>query len=71
MTDQSADCHYGDHEWRGGSVCIRGCGSRLRCICNCFVRADNMGAHVQRCRTVKKEEDDYRALVEREVGGFI
>lgn len=40
------DCHYGDHAWRGTSTCVR-CGNRLRCVCGCYVREDNMNAHVK------------------------
>lgn len=41
----NADCHYGDHLWKGTSQCVR-CGERLRCYCGAFVREDNLDDHV-------------------------
>jgi hypothetical protein len=43
------DCQYGDHTWRGGSVCVR-CGERLRCYCGQFVREDELDVHLETCR---------------------
>ena len=43
------DCYYGDHEWRGTSACVH-CGERLRCGCGCYVREDNLDAHLETCR---------------------
>lgn len=46
-----ADCHYGDHFWNGGGVCLN-CGRRLRCYCGAFVREDGIEKHLERCRLV-------------------
>lgn len=43
------DCHFGDHLWMGGGVCVR-CGLQLRCACGVFVREDGIDAHLERCR---------------------
>lgn len=53
------DCHYGDHEWRGGGVCVS-CGERLRCNCGRFIRSADLDAHVVDCPWVvaNLEPDD-------------
>ena len=43
------DCHFGDHTWRGGGVCVF-CGTRLRCFCGQFVREDSIEDHLDSCR---------------------
>lgn len=43
------DCHYGDHTWLGGSICVR-CDKRLRCMCGQFMREDSIEAHLKVCR---------------------
>lgn len=49
----NVDCHYGDHSWHGGGVCVR-CGDRLRCCCGAFVTEDGIETHLQTCRIVLK-----------------
>lgn len=54
-----ADCHYGDHTWRGTSQCVR-CDARLRCFCGVFVREDRIEAHMGRCPTIARQvQDEY------------
>ena len=40
------DCHYGDHSWMGGGICVR-CYERLRCYCGMFIREDGIREHLQ------------------------
>lgn len=49
----SADCHYGDHFWLGGGVCVR-CGKRLRCGCGQFVTEAGIEAHLERCPVTER-----------------
>jgi len=37
--------------WNGSSQCSR-CGARLRCVCGCYVREDNLIAHETACRVL-------------------
>lgn len=46
---EDADCHYGDHTYRGGGSCVR-CGKRLRCFCGAFVTEAGLDAHLEGCR---------------------
>lgn len=55
----SADCHHGDHEWRGGGSCVR-CGKQLRCFCGRFVREDALDAHLEACAAVGAAEEEKR-----------
>ncbi len=61
----SPDCYLmNDHRWNGTSQCE--CGARLRCICGCFVREDNLAAHVAKCRTIAAEARENQELIDRE-----
>lgn len=42
------DCHYGDHTYHGGGICMR-CYKPLRCSCGQFMREDGIDAHLERC----------------------
>lgn len=46
------ECHFNDHRWNG-SICSD-CGARLRCSCGCFIRAENIEAHMNsgKCRFI-------------------
>ncbi len=58
----NADCHYGDHQWRGGGICIA-CGTRLRCYCGAFVREDGIEEHLKKCPvTLAAEQAEYDEL---------
>ena len=46
------------HHWAGSSQC-QWCGERLRCECGCYVRADNLDAHIPKCRVYSREEPEY------------
>jgi hypothetical protein len=48
MSGLNADCHYGDHSYRDGSVCVA-CGHHLRCYCGRFIREDEIEAHIEMC----------------------
>jgi hypothetical protein len=56
------DCHYGDHDWAGGGVCIR-CGKELRCYCGRFIREDQLDAHVEKCPWVLAHADEEERAV--------
>lgn len=58
-----ADCHYGDHSWRGGGVCVR-CGVQLRCSCGQFVREDGIEQHIEACPYVLAVLEDERRKTE-------
>ncbi len=45
------DCHYGDHTYLGGGVCVR-CGKRLRCYCGAFVTETGIDAHLATRRSL-------------------
>ena len=55
----NADCYFGDHEWRGGGVCV-GCDARLRCACGAFAKEADAWweAHVPRCAYLLAVEQD-------------
>lgn len=58
------DCHYGDHSWRGGGVCVR-CGVQLRCYCGQFVTEDGIEKHLREsCPLEKKFREEERRSIE-------
>lgn len=62
MTAQDDDCHYGDHSYHGGGICVR-CGRQLRCYCGVFIREDGIEAHLATCRTAAAaEQAEYDSL---------
>jgi hypothetical protein len=51
-------CQYGDHTWRGGSICVL-CGKRLHCACGQFIREDSIERHLKVCpseEAVRRDE---------------
>lgn len=59
------DCHYGDHSWYGGGVCVR-CGIQLRCYCGQFVREDDIERHLREsCPIALDEREEERESIER------
>ena len=61
----NADCHYGDHTWSGGGVCIH-CGVQLRCSCGAFVREDDIDRHLREsCRLMRAIQWEEREEIER------
>lgn len=65
-----ADCHYGDHHWAGGGLCVR-CGKRLRCCyCGRFVTEDGTEEHVRTsCPSVGVAQQAERHVANVEVVG--